>query len=268
MSQPDRAFNDWEHNAQLDFEKKMEESKKAAFEYYKEHKNLNKIYYQTDDKFIQQSLDEWQKEFNINLKDEEKKNKKEIEFKSSSTDLENKQSKLKNVKVQTNKANQQGKSPLSIQSNKDITQDKKYSMLISNNYTQQFTTILGTKPKQQDGDDDILDLDEMIEVDYPKEYNEDVSESLLKELGLLLNENRESIKKGQDGRSKLSNDDFRLLLCLLRLKKSYLKEKTPYYSNNNFYLKDIYTAKVEEKEEDRNEVLDFVKDFIESENNN
>ena len=58
------------------------------------------------------------------------------------------------------------------------------------------------------------------------------------------------------------NIDITLIIDNDNNKKGYLKEKTPYYSNNNYYLKDIYSAKTEEKEEERNEVSDFVKDFI------
>jgi hypothetical protein len=260
-------FNDyeWNLNNPQDIEKLIDESKKAAFEYYKEHRNLNILYYNTNDKFLQKKLVDWQREFHQILKKDEKRNiKNEIQFNTAKDDL------YENKYIQKTKSNKinAGKSTNKLPTSKIIHSStlKTHSFLLGNTLTSQLNATFGGKIKNEK-EEDFLDLDEMVEIEYPKEYNSEITEGLLKELGGMLQENRDAVKKGLDSRSKMSNDDFRLMLCALRLKKKALKEKNPYYCDKLFDLKEVYTSNVYEEDDDNN-VSDYVRDFIEAEMNN
>lgn len=253
---------DWKLDNPQDMER-LEESKNRAFEYYKEHRNLNSLYYSTNDKLLKSKINEWVKEFYYKLNKEEKKNKgnTEIHFlpkEEFDHKINGKSAKM--VKIpQTNKPNV--KIPTTKSSFKDL--NKKHSYLLVNNLSVQLQSTFGSKLKNEI-EEEFLDLDEMVQVDYPKEYNPEVTESLLKDLGVCLQDNRESIKKSGDGKHKMTNDDFRLLLCCLRLKKESLFEKTPYYTKEKFELKDVYNSQLDFQQESNDDVNEFVKS-IESE---
>jgi hypothetical protein len=253
--------NHWDLNDPEDLERLYEESKKAAFEYYKEHKNLNVIYYSTTDKNLQNKLINWQQEFHELIMLEEKKNMKsevttkEEEPLKSNTGKPNKSTKL----IGTTHKNTLHKNNKQF----SVSEPKKHSFLIGNNVNSQLQLAFGSKLKGE-LEEEFLDLDEMVEMDFPKEYNNDISNILLKELGQLLNENREAKSKGVDMKNKMKNDDFRLLLCLLRLKKADLQETCPYYSSYKLEIKDLYTNNVETEEEEV-DIEEYVRDFIESE---
>jgi len=113
---------------------------------------------------------------------------------------------------------------------------------------------------------DCLDLDDLVKVDLPTEYNPDKHEELMRNLGKNLMNSR---KKKTD--YPMSNDDFNLLLCLMRKKKEIVYEKSPYYVDYSIKLKDVYVNEKLEatgKENDVNMVDEFVKKFIDNESNN
>lgn len=160
-----------------------------------------------------------------------------------------------------------------IKQNSSIVEPKKHSFLLGSNIHSQIQLAFGSKSKVEI-EEEFLDLDEMVEMDFPKEYNPDISNILLKELGTMLNENRIVIfkkfeererERDKDRSNKMKNDDFRLLLCLLRLKKAELFETVPYYSNYKFELKDLYTNNLDNDEEDIVDIDDYIRDFIEAE---
>lgn len=148
-----------------------------------------------------------------------------------------------------------------------FTSDSKKSSMNSTNLNTPFTF-----KSKNESEEDFFDLDEMVDMDFPKEYNYDLNENLLKELGLLLEDNREQRMKNIVGSNsnKFKNDDFRLLLCLLRLKKKETMETTPYYVDYKFDLKNVYTTNyIDDEMEESNinevNVEEYVKEFIEAE---
>jgi len=259
--------NQWNDFNQGELDMKYEECKKAAFDYYKDNKNLNFLYYNTNDKQLQQKLLDWQQEFYEILVNEEKKNAK--------NENTNKEELEQAKNIQNNKTNKTSKSAYknpvigssSLKStikSSSILDNKKHSFLIGNNINSQLQLAFGSKIKTEI-EEEFLDLDEMVEMDFPKEYNPELFEILLKELGHLLNENRDSKMKGNDSKNRMKNDDFRLLLCLLRLKKAEMTEVKPYYSSHKFDLKDVYTTQIDPEEEETEDIEDFVRNYIEAE---
>lgn len=230
------------------------------------------IYYSTTDKNLQQKLLEWQKEFRIILENKEKKNikiesnnKEEIEVKDKKELLPKKLGKQTSnfTKVHSKQSKQ------TLVGGFGFTDSKKTSYSTNSN---NLVSPFGLKSKNET-EEDFFDLDEMVDMDFPKEYNYDLNENLIKELGLLLEENREQRMKNisSSNANKFKNDDFRLLLCLLRLKKKETMETTPYYVDYKFDLKNVYTTNynAEEDMEDSNinevNVEEYVKEFIEAE---
>ena len=263
--------------------------KKECFDYYRQHKNLNKILYSTTDKVLQKKFFEWQKEFHDIIQKEEKLNQKQEiqnEDKLEQQGKANQLPKQKKINVTSHKSN------INLhKANSKHINEKKHSFLIGSNVSSQMLTAFGVKVKQE-LEEEFLDLDEMVEMDFPKEYNSEVSEVLIKELGQMLNENREfktkeSVKDLRESYqmndrnnnsnklgSKMKNDDFKLLLCLLRLKKKEFYEITPYYSSYKFDLRDLYSTQIDDECEDGSDTkkdLDiegYVAAFIENEINN
>ena len=260
--------NDGETNRLFD------ECKKAAKEHYRKNKNLNIIYYNTTDKNLQIKLMDWQKEFHEEITQEERKNNKQENESKEVNTIEVKNTKKNNKIIGSQKlqATTSLKSiTTSVKNTSSYYDTKKHSFLIGNNISSNLEYVLGKK-NRNDVEEEFLDLDEMVEMDFPKEYNPILTEMLFKELGQLLIHNRDqkmmvSNKLGEV-KNKMKNDDFRLLLCLLRLKKAET-EIQPYYSSQKFDLKDVYMTQLgleeEEQLEQQTEIEDYVKDFIEAE---
>lgn len=248
-------------------EKLYEESKKAAFEYYKENKNLNVIYYSTNDKNLQMKLVKWQQEFHEIIMKEERKLMKNENLQNiyQEQELDKKNSKNKHPTTKFVGSKASNMNILKSSKQFSISETKKHSFLLGNNISSQLHLAFGSKLKGV-LEEEFLDLDEMVEMDYPKEHNPEISNMLLKELGSLLTDNREGKYKKSDSKTRMKNDDFRLLLCLLRLKKADTQEVVPYFSQYKFDLRDLYTTQVD-PEEDELENLDELLSLVESEQN-
>ena len=257
-------------------DKELIKSKKIAFDYYKNNRNLNKLIHSTEDNFLKVKFQEWEKEFyTILLKEEketlenqrseillsEKKSVDNINFNNfNKTKYTNSSSNNINKYKGINKSN----NDFLYKTNSNLNDEKEtykgiYSFPLSNtinSYISNITsdninsTIINNKNKKNKSelylketiDENVLDFDEMIDIEYPKHYDQKVIDPLLKELGMLLNENRELVKKGLDGRHKLSNDDFKLLLCALRIKKKHLNEVNTFSNEFKFDLKNVYCS--------------------------
>jgi hypothetical protein len=119
----------------------------------------------------------------------------------------------------------------------------------------------------------------LVECELPKEYNEEKHEDIIRQLGEELMECKEkfffynnpknsslNINKNE---INMKNDDFSLLLCLLRKKKEKIVEKNPYYVDYSIKLEDVYInerdnvlgTEIKEKN-DYIDVESFVKNYI------
>jgi len=67
----------------------------------------------------------------------------------------------------------------------------------------------------------------------------------------------------------MKNDEFNLLLALLRKKKAATKEKNPYYIDYSTRLHNVYQVETNEENENENQSIDvegFTRTFIEDPN--
>ncbi len=119
---------------------------------------------------------------------------------------------------------------------------------------------------------DCLDLDDLVKAELPNEYNAEKHENVMLYLGEKLNESRKKRLTNVNINSNsninnFSNDDFALLLCLLRKKKETVYEKSPYHMGYSIKLQDVYINEKFEasgKENDIQPVEDFVNKFIDN----
>ncbi len=111
-----------------------------------------------------------------------------------------------------------------------------------------------------------FDLDDLIQVELPNDYIEENHEDIINNLGEDMMNSLKNYKNDNKEENLMSNDDFMILLALLRKRKEKMIEKVPYYINYNTKLENVY---INEKEENENEIEDvdinkFIKEYIQN----
>lgn len=266
-----------EHKKQI-----MKAMKEEMYEYYKKNHNLNLYYYQNDDAEYRRKLDKWSKKFFDRISaGQEKKNS-----------MEDEKEETHNLKTLTGQKTLMSK--LKKKANDDVTRKQ------SDNVTMAFKE----KKTKFNIERDCLDMDDLIQVDLPVDYNEDKHEEIMRQLGEELLESRRkfmiytnyaiysktinansnlntqpvnniipglgAVNERNKSELHMKNDDYNLLLALMRNKKREVFEKKSYYPDYKITLEDVYRNEkdikkgTEEKEKNVYEnVENFVKNFLE-----
>lgn len=148
-------------------------------------------------------------------------------------------------------------------------------------YTENFirkpsdNTMMKEKKVKNTFDKTCLDLDDLVNVELPTEYNPEKHEDLMMGLGEELMISRKvfmSYMREKRAEYLMKNEDFSLLLCLMRKKKEAVYEKNPYYVDYNVKLGDVYRNEKSDlsggKVENENDVdiESFVRKYIDNEN--
>jgi hypothetical protein len=139
-----------------------------------------------------------------------------------------------------------------------------------------------SRPKRYEFPKDCLDMDDLIQTEFPDEYIEDKHEEIMKNLVQELMEsrtremhlsNKEIHYKEIRKERAMKNDDFLLLLCLLKKKKEQKVEKSPYHVGYSVKLENVYVNEKQELVEDEEKVKNdnanmenFVKTYILNDN--
>lgn len=221
------------------------------FEYYKKNGNLNLYFYMYDDKVWHKDIDSLTKRFYEILYVSNKEIKSSVDLNKE----ENINSTTKNLtSFIRHKSRKTGSSAIRKNSENLYHKERKLESLFERN---------------------CLDLDDLIKVEFPNEFNSEKHEELIKHLGQDLINSRMALMNTNGERKceyRMKNDDFNLLLCLLRKKKENIYEKNPYYIDYNVTMEDVYRNEKEEQEgvDDKHEVdiESFVKKYIENDGNN
>jgi hypothetical protein len=221
------------------------------FEHYKKNGNLNYYFYLYDDNVWHKDIDALTKRFYEILYVTNKELKTSIDFNKE----ENINSTTKNLTSFIRHKSRKTGSTVIIKSPENVyNRERKLDDIFDRN---------------------CLDLDDLIKVEFPEEFNSEKHEELMKHLGEdLLSTRKILMSTNNESKSeyKMKNDDFNLLLCLLRKKKENLFEKNPYYIEYDIQLEDVYRNEKEEQEgiDEKNEidVEVFVKKYIDNDGNN
>lgn len=221
--------------ARAEANKELIESKIRAYKHYKDHKNLNKLYYSTDNKEIKKVFDDWSKEFYFKFKFENSPN-------TSYTNLQT-EDKIE-PKSNFKNANAIEKRSIHLTIADRNEPNRKFNLQLRNNmFSNSKNNCLNIVDKVlKEMEEEYLFLDEMVNFEYPKEYESSRMDSLLENLGKSLMGDRLKISKNYGGNLKLANDQFRLLLWCLRLKKKFLYEKE---APKGFQTIDAYLSQTE-----------------------
>jgi hypothetical protein len=114
-----------------------------------------------------------------------------------------------------------------------------------------------------------LDLDDLIQPELPNEYDADKHEELISQLGEELIESLKRYSRDQKNENLMNNDDFQILLALLRKRKEQTIERVPYYVDYNTKLESVYKNDRDEvygtEEKEKNfyiNIDNFIKEFI------
>jgi hypothetical protein len=115
-----------------------------------------------------------------------------------------------------------------------------------------------------------LDLDDLIQPELPNEYIPEKHDELISLLGEELMDTLKRHGREQKSENLMNNDDYQILLAILRKKKEQTKEKVPYYLDYNTKLESVYKNEkdelygTEEKEKKLYINIDnFIKNYIE-----
>jgi hypothetical protein len=208
---------------------------------------LNEFYYQTDNLNFRKLYDQWVVEFYEKLQGIENKKKEDIEepeilkskIKLIPDDNLQTMSQLNIIKINKRKETKKSDSTISV-----------VSKMYKKNKTEFKTTG--------------LDFDDLIEPELPNDYVSEKHDDLITNLG---DELMESLKRKSD---IMSNDDYQILLALLRNKKEKTTERCPYYLDYSTKLDSIYRNEQDEvsgtEDKEKNlyiNIESFVKKFIE-----
>jgi hypothetical protein len=230
----------------------FEDIKQEAYEYYKKYKHLNDYYYKSDNQFYRKLFDQWMKEFYEKMNNLEKTTSLNQTRSKNNLILAEEQESIKNVqnliptKVKAKKTEILNKK---LETSYDRLSEKKSKLLFSHNG---------------------FDMDDFIQIELPNEYNEDKHEGLINSLGEDLMESLKRYKSEKKTQNLMTNDDFMILLALLRKRKETKLEKIPYYVNYTTKLDRVYVNEKDEqlgtaiKEADVYvDINKFIKNYIE-----
>jgi hypothetical protein len=231
---------------------RIKELEEKMYEEYKTYRNLDNYLAMDSRPEWQKNIEELARSFNEKLSEESKNKESAKDEKVEDTST-----------IQLTKGN--------------INQTKLKSQKKNESIINKHSTINGNIPnekKKSAFQKDCLDFDEMIKVELPDKFIPDIHNMALNSLALSLIEHRKKVIKKEQGEDTISsNDDFNLLLCLLRKKKEQEVEKIPYYSDYNVTLEDLYkndlekTSEQEEKYKRNEEKIDYLlKKFINTDN--
>jgi len=110
-----------------------------------------------------------------------------------------------------------------------------------------------------------LDFDDStVKIELPKEFVKDKHEDLMNILAEDLMRSRRSAYLNINSNFMIKNDDFNLLLSLMRNKKHDLYEKNPYYINYHIEMDDVYINEkdVEEEDHETKDVNEDIENFV------
>jgi hypothetical protein len=117
-----------------------------------------------------------------------------------------------------------------------------------------------------------LDFDDLIQPELPKEYIPEKHDEMISNLGEeLMDSLKRHIKDPSRSDNRMNNDDYQILLALLRKKKEKTIEKIPYYLDGySTNLQAVYRNDRDElygtEEKEKNlyiKIDNFVKTYIE-----
>jgi len=236
-------------------EETMRQTKNEMFDHYKKNRNLNHYYYLYDDPGWRKDIEDLCKEFYESL------NQKSVNRFATEEDK---------VEEQIN---------LHVPKNTVIKPKNRKHTETSNPGKSSFNFYFKEKKKSY-FTKDCLDLDDLVKVEMPEEYNEEKHENLIMSLAEDLTRARKKVLLPREKQEDIymKNDDFNLLLCLLRKKKEKLYEKNPYNVDYDFTLEDVYTNELQQELKLKNfensesnqyidnklDVKNFVKRYIEN----
>lgn len=236
------------------------ELKKEAFQHYKSNGNLNKFYYETHSHIIKDQILLWEKEFwnKIHSTTEEKTENDSVN-----------QSHLSNLKkTQTIISEKSSHLPSRSLYDDKRLKSKKYIRDNTSNNTFNSNKFSNNKFNFYSQHENYIDFDiDFIENQQVEEYSIEV-ENVLSQKGSLLNKGKE-VKESKEGKENkvndlnISNNDYKTLLNLLRIKKKSI-ESNPYYDLFNSDLDYIYMSKnenisiINNKEQDNSNIKDLL----------
>jgi hypothetical protein len=238
----------------------MRQTRIEMLEFYRKNKNLNYYLYMYDDPEWHKNIEEMTREFYEILREETegKKNSAEEEKLEEQANIQipaSKNNSFNNNRNKNRKMTEGLNSSIRKQSDNQIIRERK----LRNNIFEK----------------DCLDLDDLVKAELPEEYNFEKHEELMYTLGEdLMNSRKIAMSAMKEKRADylMKNDDFNLLLCLLRKKKESVVEKNHYYVDYNITLDDVYRNDRDEiygvDEKKQVDIESFVKKYIDSELNN
>ncbi len=234
----------------------MRQTRLEMLEFYRKNKNLNYYFYMYDDPQWQKNVEDMTREFYEILKEEsegKKTSAEEEKLEEQATVTIPKSNIITGVK---NKNRKMTENNLSLRKHSDNSMAKERKM--RNNFEK-----------------DCLDLDDLVvKAELPDQYSAEKHDDLMMALGEDLMNSRKIAMSGMKEKRLdylMKNDDFSLLLCLLRKKKEATVEKNHYYVDYNITLDDVYRNErdeaygVDEKKEI--DIEGFVKKYIDNEIN-
>lgn len=197
----------------------IEKLKHKAYEYYKTHGNLNNFYYNINSNIGKTKISSWEYEF---WNREKNKKGKEEESHTANTSI--------NHIIKKAFLN---KTPSKILYEKKESNNTYIKTKESNNIYND-SLLISNKRKTNKSNQNSIDFDiDLIEYNSINEYYSEV-EKIIESKGKLL------IEEGED---KLSNNEFKLLLNCIRLKKKLI-EANPYYDMFVSDIDYIYMSKL------------------------
>jgi hypothetical protein len=110
-----------------------------------------------------------------------------------------------------------------------------------------------------------LDFDDStVKIELPKEFVKSKHEDMMNSLAEDLMRSRRAAYLNNNSSFIIKNDDYNLLLSLMRNKKHDLYEKNPYYINYHIELEDVYINEkdAEEEEEEGKDVKEDIENFV------
>lgn len=241
----------------------MRQTRIEMLEFYRKNKNLNYYLYMYDDAEWHKNIEEMTREFYEILREETEGKKYSAE--------EDKLEEQANIQIPASKNNSIN-AYNNRHKNRKMTEGFGYNSSMRKQSDNQI--IRERKLRNNIFEKDCLDLDDLVKAELPEEYNFEKHEELMYSLGEdLMNSRKIAMSALKEKRADylMKNDDFNLLLCLLRKKKESTIEKNHYYVDYNITLNDVYRNDRDEiygvDEKKQVDIESFVKKYIDSELN-